>query len=436
MSRGFGAQGRVYPPPWPGRTEGAVSADAPEAHRALTSLEKRRLALLGLPTFGLALAITIVSSYLPTVARQFTDSNVMIGLLIGGEGLFALLLPVLVGSWSDRLRTRLGGRMPFILVGAPLAAAGLLGMGLAGSLGAAAIAVALFFVGYFIAYEPYRALYPDLVGTEVAGRAQSTQAVWRGAGTVLALSGGGLLLAAGQVVPFATAAGIVLVACAGFVWLAVRQGMPAQDPSGGSAKESLRELRELLGSTPGLRAFFGANALLELSIAALKTFVVLWVTRGLGASLSGAALAIGAGAVFVLLGAAVSGKLADRFGLRRVMLIAVWGFGLTLLIPLFVTDLTVIAVTAPLIGFGGGALLTLPYALLVPLMPEGQHGALTGFYSLSRGVGVALGPLLGGVAVAAGSGLFESTEGYAAVWFVCAASCLAAVPLLRRVREA
>jgi Na+/melibiose symporter-like transporter len=42
----------------------------------------------------------------------------VIGVLIGGEGLLALGLPVLVGAWSDRLRTRIGGRLPFVLVAA------------------------------------------------------------------------------------------------------------------------------------------------------------------------------------------------------------------------------------------------------------------------------------------------------------------------------
>ena len=46
-----------------------------------------------------------------------------------------------------------------------------------------------------------------------------------------------------------------------------------------------------------------------------------------------------------------------------------------------------------------------------------------------------LGPLLGGVAVSLGGGLFGSTDGYAAVWAVCAAACLASVPFLRRVEE-
>jgi MFS-type transporter involved in bile tolerance (Atg22 family) len=33
----------------------------------------------------------------------------------------------------------------------------------------------------------------------------------------------------------------------------------------------------------------------------------------------------------------------------------------------------------------------------MPLMPKHEHGALSGFYSISRGVGIVLGPILAGV---------------------------------------
>ncbi len=48
------------------------------------------LAILGVATFGLALSITMVSTYLPKVARQFTTSTAVIGVIVGAEGLMAL----------------------------------------------------------------------------------------------------------------------------------------------------------------------------------------------------------------------------------------------------------------------------------------------------------------------------------------------------------
>ena len=65
--------------------------------RTLQRSELRILAILGVPTFALALAITTVSTYLPVLAEDFSDSTIVIGLLIGGEGLIALWLPLVVG---------------------------------------------------------------------------------------------------------------------------------------------------------------------------------------------------------------------------------------------------------------------------------------------------------------------------------------------------
>jgi MFS family permease len=403
-------------------------ATATRSDRSLSTSERRRLALLGLPTFGLALAITVVSTYAPTVARQFTTSTTVIGVVIGAEGIGALLLPVPIGAWSDRLRTRWGGRLPFVVAGTPVAILALLGLGAATSMITLAAAVAVFFIGYFIAYEPYRALYPDLVGDEVAGRAQSTQAVARGIGTGLALVGGGVLLSIGQATPFVVAAALVALSIGLFVVLVLRAGAPGHETTTKTARETAAELWRLLRGHRPLRAFFVANALLELALGALKTFVVLWLVRQVGVSLSGASLIVGAGAIPILAGAAVAGALGDRLGRRRVMAVAAVLFGAPMIVPLLTTAAFPIIVVAPLIAAGGGVMMSLPYALLQPLMPDERHGALTGYYSASRGVGVMLGPLLGGIAISVGGD-------YAAMWAVCGAAALAAVPFILRVRE-
>ena len=78
-------------------------------------------------------------------------------------------------------------------------------LGFVHSIWLAAIVMAVFFAAYFVAYEPYRALYPDLVDDEIAGRAQSSQAIFRGLGTFLALLGGGLLFSISAPLPFVAA---------------------------------------------------------------------------------------------------------------------------------------------------------------------------------------------------------------------------------------
>jgi Na+/melibiose symporter-like transporter len=262
----------------------------------------------------------------------------VIGVLIGGEGLLALGLPIVVGAWSDRLRTRIGGRLPFVLGATPPLVAALVLVGFVTSIATAAMAVAAFFVAYYVAYEPYRALYPDMVDDDIAGRAQSTQALFRGAATCLALVAGGLLMAIATPVPFIAAAVVTALAMAAFAVALLRRGVPDQDhddpePPG----ETLRALRDAVADEPALKAFLAANALSELALAAMKTFIVLYITRGLGLSMQEASLAIGAGALVILAASPVSGKLADRLGRARVMKAALWVYGLGLLVPLVTT---------------------------------------------------------------------------------------------------
>ena len=167
----------------------------------------------------------------------------MIGAIVGGEGVMALWIPLLVGAWSDKLRTPIGGRLPFVIAGGVPAAIALALIGFVHSLGLVALVAAVFFAFYFVAYEPYRAMYPDLLDEEkVAGRAQSTQAIARGLGTGCALLGGGLLLSIARPLPFAVAALTLLAAAGAFVLLILRRRIPKQDQDAAEGPLQLAKL--------------------------------------------------------------------------------------------------------------------------------------------------------------------------------------------------
>jgi MFS family permease len=81
--------------------------------------------------------------------------------------------------------------------------------------------------------------------------------------------------------------------------------------------------------------------------------------------------------------------------------------------------------------------MTQAYAHLIPLMPEDEHGALTGFYSLSRGLGIFSGPIIAGALISlTSSGPFGSTHGFQAIWIVCAGATFASLYFVRRLRLA
>jgi MFS family permease len=204
----------------------------------------------------------------------------------------------------------------------------------------------------------------------------------------------------------------------------IRRGIPSQDyDERQSLRDNARDLAALLREHPALRHFLVANGLWELSLSALKTFVVLYITVAVGLSLDASSAVLGAAIVCVMGAAAAAAKLGDRLGKLRLMKFALPVYGAGLLIPFVTQSPFVLGPVVPVLAFGGGLIMTLPYAILMPLMPEEEHGALTGFYSLSRGVGTMLGPLFAGLAI-------SLSGGYPAMWLVSAGAILASVAFL------
>jgi MFS family permease len=419
---------------------GAQRAKEPQKRRErpLRRREKLDLGLLALPTFALALAITMVSTQLGEVARRYTHDTTLIGVIIGGEGAMALWVPLIFGAWSDVLRTRIGGRLPFVLAAGGPAAAALALIGFVNGLGAVAAASALFFLFYFVAYEPYRALYPDMMSTAISGRTQSAQAVARGLGTGVALLSGGLLLSLGRPFPFVMAALTVVAALVAFTILTLRRGVPHQERKNAQGpRQVARRLPRLLADNRALRAYFFANALWEMTLAALKAFIVLYLVVGLHYQLATASLLIGGVALVILVGAGGSGKLGDRFGRIRIVRLALFGYGAGYALLAITSNRVAMAASVPFVALGGGTVMTMAYAMLMPLMPKGEHGALTGFYSLSRGVGIVLGPIVAGVLISlTRGGLYSGTQGFQAIWIVCAAACFASLLFLQLMAAA
>ena len=391
------------------------------------------LVLLGLPTFGLALAISVLTTYGPVVLIHLVHSPTAVGALIGGEGAFALVVPLASGTISDRLPpSPLGRRLPFVLLGAPLAGVALAVLPFSSSIALAGAAVLAFFVGYYVYYPPYRALYADLLPRRLYARAQAGQAIARGAGLGVALLTGGLFLGLWQPLPFLIAAA-VLGATTIALLPVFRLESRCRNPTLPYRPASLRQI---LIESPKLRLFAVVNALWEFSFAGLKSFIVLYVVRGLGRSPAVASGVIAVVAVAYIAGAPLAGWLADRYGLVRVLRLSSWVYGAGLLIGALPRTLPPLLIGLPVVALAGAVVLTLPQALAFTLAPTGSEGVAAGLQDFSRGVGLVLGPIAVGAGVGISQPVFESTHGYAAMWLIIGLPVLLAAVLLRPLEAA
>ena len=139
--------------------------------------------------------------------------------------------------------------------------------------------------------------------------------------------------------------------------------------------------------------------------------------------------------MFIAAATPVSGKLADRFGTVRVMQAALVLYGAGLLVPCVFDDKLVVVAVAPIVGFGGGVVMTLPYAILIPLMEDDDHGLTTGLYSVKPRARHGARAAAGRRGHRAARRRLRRTDGYQAMWGVSAVAILLSVPVVGVLRD-
>jgi MFS family permease len=180
-----------------------------------------------------------------------------------------------------------------------------------------------------------------------------------------------------------------------------------------------------------VRRFLIANAAWEGTFAGARTFVVLYVTVGLGEPLSTSTAVLGAVAGGYVVAAIVSGPIGDRFGLARVIAFASVVYGTGLLAGGLGAEWHAWFLALIFgVAIAGGTVMTLAWGLLFKLMPPHDRGAIAGLATTTKGVGLIIGPLLAGATVDILRPALESTEGYASVWPVLGLPILLVIPLV------
>ena len=410
------------------RRRGAARGARPPAAQ-LAPGDLRRFVLIGVPALGLSLSSTTLNAYVPVLARELTSSHFVIGALVSGEGFVSLLWPIWIGAVSDRVATRLGPRLPFMIATAPLGALALVCTPFMRSIPGLVVSVGLYYFAYFTYYAPYRALESDLVEPEESGRVNGIVGIFRGMGMGGGLVGGALLFQLWKPLPYwVAAAALVVTTAVSALGLRRRAAATTAERPVGTATA---RVWALLRDHGDIRRFMLANVLWRVTETGLRAFIVLYLIGGLDKPFSFAAAAMGIVAGGALIAAPIAGKLADRYGPVRVMRIMLAVFGVGLWAATFTRSTRLLFAELPVVGIGGAMALSLPYAILMRLMPRESHGASAGLFDVSSGAGSLLGPLLTGAAIDLLRPLFASTHGYAAMWPVLGTSTLLSIALMR-----
>lgn len=395
----------------------------------LPKIKRQFLFRMGCPALGLAAAYTFVTTYLPYFINRLSSAAVT-GLIIGVEAVFALVVPFIVGSWSDSTETRLGRRLPFIFAGVFLVSVILVAMSLSThSLVLLASEVALFYIGYFTIFAGYFALFPDLVPMTEWGLSQGLQGGFRALGMLMALVSGGYLIVIWEPLPFIFFA-VLLILAVVVLYYGIRSRIK---------KKNVIKVIDwysewgLVRHHKGIRLWVIANTFWEAAVCTLRVFVVLYFTRGLHLTLSQTSGALGLVGLSGVVAAPVAGVLADKYGHKPVILTAIVLFAVGLMPPLFFTMNKVFIAGIFLVSFSAVILMTLPFSVLMGYLPkEKRHAAGAALFCFCQGVGVLVAPVLAGFSVEIFKNFhfftFSVTNGYSVIFLLASLFLFASVP--------
>jgi MFS family permease len=172
-----------------------------------------KIFLLGFGFFGISIVWGVYNAFVPVfLANKFNLDVRLVALFMILDNVGALFIQPPVGAWSDRLRTPIGRRMPFILIGAPLAALAFGFIPLASVLPLFLLAATTTFLSMALWRTPAIALMPDITPSRFRSQANGIINLMGGVGSILAFLVGASLYEKNPAFPFWMGSILVIVA--------------------------------------------------------------------------------------------------------------------------------------------------------------------------------------------------------------------------------
>ncbi|MDR3511667.1 MAG: MFS transporter [Caulobacteraceae bacterium] len=378
-------------------------------------LSNPRLAAYALGAFG-----TGVFSTVPTVLLLYFCTETLkmppalAGLAVFLPKVWALVWDPTVGVWSDRTRTPIGRRRPFLLVGAVLVSSAFLALfawPYATGKGAFT-AVALIYFALANAYSLFAVPFvsvPAEISPDPAERERVT--AWR-----IGFAMVGVLIGAGLAPVLVQAGGggrkgylfmaMIVAAICGAGMLSAFFATPSRTGVEETRTASLREaLPALFGNAPFLK-LIAAYVLQLTGIGLVSAIAPYWIVDVAGRSEGQVGLALGFLLLVTIASTPLWALLMRRIGARTTIAASALLYGLAtllfLLLPPHPPTVMTYAVYA-LIGIPFAGIQVGPFALAAHLIHEAsatsgarREGLYTGLWTAGEKLGLALGPGVAG----------------------------------------
>jgi len=384
--------------------------------------------LLGFGFFGISLIWPIFNNFVPVFLKDnFGLSAWLIGFIMTWDNYLNMFLQPVVGERSDRTRTRIGRRKPWMLVGAPLAALFFIAVPAMKTPLGIMFAILLTNLAMALFRAPTIALLGDLFPAHQRSTANGVINLMGGLGAIAAFLIGGALYKLGKITPFVFGSVVLLIAIS-LVLLFVREPKVPEKVEKEDQGGFVNNLNEVLKSSDrsGLMILL-AILFWFLGYNALETWISSFGKYSLGIDEGRMAILTSGLALMFVIFAVPSGLLATRIGRKRVILVGIGGLTLLFLYGLVVNSQFMLITLLVPAGFFWALINVNSLPMVYDVGGDHRIGAFTGLYYFASNIAAVAGPQAVGFIITFTGNNYRSMFIFSAVFMLLAGIIMAQV---------
>ncbi len=363
----------------------------------MNRLNYRKTLLLGFGLFAINITWMVYNSYMPILLKNYIASAALIGFIMTIDNYLAFFIQPAIGAYSDKINTRFGRRMPFIIVGMPLAAICAILIPYHTGLITLVLALLGMNLSMSIFRSPVIALMPDVTHKEHRSKANSLINFMGGLGALTAYSVGAKLWEINIKYPFYLAGVLMLISCI-VVFIFIKEKRDVIEYESAEEKIDIKKGLHTAFKDRNTKYLLLAITAWFIGYNGIETFFTSYGRDYLGIEVSEASRLLAFISLSVLVFAVPSGIIGTRIGKKKSIAIGLIGGIIGFAVLIFLKNTNAIRIIFLIIGIFWAMININSYPFIAEMAPKGYIGTYTGLYYLFSSIANIISPpLLGGI---------------------------------------
>ncbi|MBQ2921704.1 MAG: MFS transporter [Tyzzerella sp.] len=372
-------------------------------------LNYKRTVLIGMAFLTISAFWQMYDNVIPLILKNtFGLGETVTGAIMAADNVLALFLLPIFGALSDKVRTPIGRRMPFIIAGTALAFVFLMILPFADN----TMNLSLFVVGLFIVLismgtyrSPAVALMPDLTPKPLRSKANAIINLMGAVGGVFTLIMIKILVGKGDrpdYYPLFFAVGILMILGVTLLFFTIKENKLRKEIEIDEVEETTEEPSVVTGPLPkdvkkSLVFILISVAFWFIAYNAVTTAFSRYATEVWGLEGGGYADCLMIATVAAIISYIPIGMISSKIGRKKTILIGIVLLGSCFLVAgLYPTYHVTMVIFFGIIGFAWAAIGVNSYPMVVEMSKSGDVGKYTGYYYTFSMAAQVITPILSG----------------------------------------